>query len=130
VSRLLAASEAAAAATPEARASAVAALRAVGEDAALEPLWRDLALLRAVSVGWDEMAPAERGALLDTLAAPGRPYAVLAREKLALHALDEGRRDDALAILAALAADSDAPAGLRRRAGQVMLVLGAPPSAD
>jgi hypothetical protein len=121
---LIAAAEAAAAGTPEAMASARAALDALAADAALDPLWRDLAALRSLALAGDTLAPAVRRSTLEGLAAQGRPYRVLAQEQLAILALEEGRDADAATLYRGLVDDPEAPAGLRQRAAQVMVLLG------
>lgn len=99
-------------------------LAQVSSDTSLSPLWRDLADLRRVLVLGDAMPVAERRAILDAIAVPGRPYRTLAQEQLAMLAVEEGDRVGAIKLLTALIADQETPAGLRERAAQVIVVLG------
>lgn len=121
--RLLLASAALDAGDATARDTALGALSAVASDPALTPAWRDLAALRLASAQGSETPAAQRRAALEPLAVPGRPYRTLAQEQLALIAVETGDRDGALTILRALVSDQEAPAGLRRRAGQLIVVL-------
>lgn len=110
---------------PEAdKAAALAALDKVAADAALEPLYRDLAVLRRVLVAGSDSPIAERRAALEGIAAAGRPYRVLAQEQLALLAIEEGQTETAITILTALLTDQEATEGLRTRAGQLIVALG------
>jgi hypothetical protein len=113
------------------RAGSLAALQSLEANTALPVMWRDLAVLKRVVLLGAELPPAEARAALDPIAAPGRPYRVLALEQLAYLTLTEGKRDDAIAQLTALTQDQEAPQGLRRRAAQMVVALGgdlAPPA--
>lgn len=109
------------------RAGSLAALQAVEADAALPDTWRDLATLKRVVLLGAELSVSEARAALDPIAAPGRPYRVLALEQLAYLTLAEGKRDAAITQLQALMQDQEAPQGLRRRAAQVVVALGGTP---
>lgn len=106
------------------RAGTLAALDALAADASQPQSYRDLAVLRRVIVAGAEMPLADRRAALDPIAAPGRPFRTLALEQLAYLLIEEGRSDEAIAALTALTTDQEAPAGLRARAGQVVVALG------
>ncbi|QYK39791.1 MAG: hypothetical protein KF887_09900 [Paracoccaceae bacterium] len=106
------------------RAGTLAALDAVATDAALPQVWRDMATLRRVIVAGTDMPAAERRAALDPLAAPGRSLRPLALEQLAYLAVEAGDTDAAITQLRALTTDQEAPAGLRRRAEQMITALG------
>lgn len=106
------------------REGTLAALQAVADDATLPVAWRDLAVLRRVTVAGADMPVAERRAALDAIAAPGRPFRPLALEQLAYLRVEEGDASGAVAALRALTTDQEAPAGLRRRAAQVITALG------
>lgn len=106
------------------RAGTLAALDALAADASQPQSYRDLAVLRRVIVAGAEMPMADRRAALDPIAAPGRPFRTLALEQLAYLLIEEGRTDEAIAALTALTTDQEAPAGLRARAGQVVVALG------
>lgn len=106
------------------RAGTLAALDALAADASQPQSYRDLATLRRVIVAGAEMPVADRRAALDPIAAPGRPFRTLALEQLAYLLVEEGNTDAAIAALTALTVDQEAPAGLRARAGQVVVALG------
>lgn len=108
-------------------AATLAALEAVAADAALPQVWRDLAVLRRVTVAGADMPLPDRRAALDPLAAPGRPFRPLALEQLALLAVEAGEREAAVGQFRALLQDQQAPAGLRRRAEQMIVALGGEP---
>lgn len=126
VARLLAAAAAVQSGDMAQRAEAGAILQALAEDTRLGPEWRDLAALRLLSVPGAMANPDARQAGLEALAAEGRPYALLAREQLALLALEAGDIDAARNGFAALMVGAQTPAGLRARAGQMMEILGGP----
>ncbi|WP_126977387.1 hypothetical protein [Frigidibacter oleivorans] len=110
------------------RAEALAALDAIAADADLPPAWRQLALIKRV-IADPDMAASDRGAALDQLAQPGAPYRPLALEQQALDLVAAGERDAAVERLRALLDEQGVPAGLRRRATQLMVALGAQPEA-
>lgn len=110
------------------REAAISALAIVAGDAALPPLYRDLARLKWVILSGDALPAVDRDAALDALAAPGAPYRPLALEQQALVHLKDGRRDEAVAILRGLVEDAAASAGLQRRAAQLIVALGGDPA--
>lgn len=111
----------------EDKAASLAALDKVAADAALPPMWRDLAQLRRVMLAGADMALADRRAALEPLAQPGRPYRTLAAEQLAYLLAEDGKAAEAIAALQALLEDQDAPGGLRSRAAQMIVALGGEP---
>lgn len=104
--------------------ASLTALRAVEANATLPVAWRDLAVLKRVVLMGRDLPAAEARTALEAIAAPGRPYRVLALEQLAYLSLAEGNRDAAITQLAALTEDQESPQGLRRRAAQVVTALG------
>ncbi len=106
------------------KAAALAALTLVADDATLPASYRDLAVLRRVIVAGTDLPAAERRALLGPVAEPGRPYRALALEQLALLLVETGETAAAITALEALRQDQQATAGLRRRAGQMIVALG------
>jgi hypothetical protein len=106
------------------RTATLAALDAVAADAALPASYRDLAVLRRVSVAGAEMPAADRRAALEPLALDGRPYRPLAQEFLALLLVETGDTTGALAALQALEADPRISAPQRQRVGQLIVALG------
>lgn len=106
------------------KAATLAALDKVADDTTLSPVYRDLAVLRRVVVSGADTPVADRRTALQGLAAPGRPYRVLAEEQLAYLLIEEGKTDEALTALTALIQDQDASGSLRARLGQVVTALG------
>lgn len=106
------------------KAATLAALDKVASDTALAVSYRDLATLRRVLVAGADQPLPERRVALQGIAAPGRPYRVLAEEQLAYLLIEEGKRDDAIAALTNLMQDQEAPASLRARLAQVVTALG------
>jgi len=108
----------------EAQAEAASMLEALATDESLPPLYADLAVLKAVMLRGDSLDPAERIARLEPIAVPGRPYALLASEQIALAEIAAGAPDAARERLQGIAQDAGASASLRRRAAQLITALG------
>ena len=108
----------------EDRAGTLAALDALAADASQTMIYRDLAVLRRVTVAGAEQPLAERRMMLEPLTAPGRAFRTLALEQMAYLLVEEAKTDDAIAALTALLQDQEAPEGLRRRASQMITALG------
>ncbi len=89
-----------------------------------DPLYKDLAILRAVLVVADDLSLADLDARLSPLTGPGRPFRFTARELLAAKAFEEGDLKRARQEYGYLSLALDAPAGTRNRAGQALAVLG------
>ena len=109
------------------RTATVAALQKVEADATLPQVWRDLAVLRRVSLQGTELSVPERRGLLEPIAQAGRTFRPLAAEQLAYLLVEEGKAAQAITALQALTEDQEAPAGLRSRAGQMIVALGGTP---
>ena len=112
------------------KAATLAALTAVADDATLPASYRDLAVLRRVIVAGTDLPAADRRALLDPIAAPGRPYRPLALEQLAMLSVETGDTAAAITALEALRQDQEATPGLRRRVEQVIVALGGKPATN
>ena len=112
------------------KAATLAALTAVADDATLPASYRDLAVLRRVIVAGSDLPAADRRALLDPIAAPGRPYRPLALEQMALLSVETGDTAAAITALEALRQDQEATPGLRRRVEQVIVALGGKPATN
>ena len=112
------------------KAATLAALARVADDATLPASYRDLAVLRRVIVAGADLPADERRALLDPIAAPGRPYRTLALEQMALLSVETGDTAAAITTLEALRQDQEATPGLRRRAEQVIVALGGTPATN
>jgi hypothetical protein len=106
--------------SPEA-ASAAADLRRAAEAGDLPPRYRDLAVLRAEMLSPSD--PATARLVLDVLAAPGAPYAMLAEEQLALLDLRMGDAAAAIDRLQAVIRNAAATPGLQERAAQLIVAI-------
>lgn len=106
------------------KATALTVLQALAQDASQPQLYRDLASLRAVMLAGADQPLAERRALLQDLAVPGRAFRSLANEQLAYLLVEEGQTEAAIAAFGDLMQDQDAPSGLRTRAAQMITALG------
>jgi hypothetical protein len=106
------------------RAGALAALEHAASDASLPASYRDLAVLRRVILVGADLPLADRRALLDGIAAAGRPFRPLALEQMAYLSVEAGETEAAITQLRALTTDQEAPAGLRQRAQQMIVALG------
>ncbi len=116
---------AAAQATPEAgRDEALTQLEAVAGDASVDPVYRDLAALKAILLAGSDMPPETRIDRLAALSAPGAPYRPLALELTAYAQVEAGETDEAISILTDLVSDAEASQALRRRASQMIVALG------
>jgi hypothetical protein len=73
----------------------------------------------------DTLPAEDRIARLDTLTAPGAPFRVVAQEQKALVLVETGETDAAVALLRPLLNDGEASQGLRQRASQLIVALGA-----
>lgn len=100
------------------------AYQAVADDSSNPQPMRDLATVRAVSLQFDSMAPADVVAKLKPLAIAGRPWFGSAGEMTALAYLKMNRKDLAGPLFAALSRDAEVPTSLRSRAEGMATALG------
>lgn len=111
--------------------AAVSTLNAIAGDATVPQAQRDLALLRAVQLDFDKLAPQAVIDKLKPLAVPGNAYFPSAAELTALAWLKLGRKDKAGPLFGAIVRDPNVPASLRGRANGMATTLGqtiAPPT--
>ena len=106
------------------KAAALADLDALAADTARPQIYRDLAVLKRVTIAGADQPIADRRAALHAIDIAGRPFRVLAEEQLAYLLLEEGKKDQAVAALVALVQDQEAPAGMRQRLGLAITALG------
>lgn len=106
------------------KAGALAALDALIADTARPQIYRDLAVLKRVAIAGKDQPLADRRTALQAIDVPGRPLRVLAEEQLAYLLLEEGKKDDALKALMTLIQDQEAPSGMRQRLGLAITALG------
>ena len=103
---------------------AAATYETIAANADAPPLYRDLAVLLLALNRVDQGDPAELLPRVEPLTAEGNPWRYSARELTAM--LERKRGNDARAreIYKSLSEASDTPAGLKARAGEMLLVLG------
>jgi len=104
--------------------AARAALESIVADGLLPGVYRDLATLKLVLLEGTKSPAEERRAVLESIATPGAPFRLLAEEQLAMIDAETGETDAAIARLHSLLVDTEATAGLRRRASQLIVALG------
>ena len=109
-------------------AGAAATLDAVATDRDVPAIYRDLAGLKSQMLDVPDRDPATRRAALESLAAPGAPYALLASEQIALMDVAAGDTEAALTRLNAIVQDAGASQGLRDRASALIVALGGTPA--
>jgi hypothetical protein len=81
----------------------------------VDPLWQDLARLRAAWLRLDTADPAQLRPALERLAVPANAWRHSARELLGLSGLKAGDMDYAGRWFDQIAADRETPAALRQR---------------
>ncbi len=106
------------------RDAALDRLDALAADPDIAQVYRDLAVLKSVSLRGDALPPEERLARLSALTIPGAPYRPLAQEASAHAHVAAGDTEAALEILTDLLADAEVTQGLRNRVSQLIVALG------
>lgn len=109
--------------------AAAAALKAVEDNAELPLIYRQVAGFKRLAVLGKSLPLDERRAGYEALVGPGSQLRLLAGEQLALIEVEAGETDAAVERLQAIAGDAEATAGLRQRATQLIVALGATPEA-
>jgi hypothetical protein len=104
--------------------TALPALQQVAANEALPASYRQLAQLKRIILGADQLSVEERESALTGLAAPGQAFRPLALEQLALLRLETGDTEGARAQLESLMSEPDLSPDLRRRVTQLIVVLG------
>ncbi len=104
--------------------AAAANYQAIAKDDALPQVTRDLALIRATTLQFDAMRPADVVTRMKPLATANGPWFGSAAELTAMAYLRMNRRDLAGPLFAAIARDPDAPTSLRGRAAGMATALG------
>lgn len=105
-------------------ARAAKAYQAIADDKDMPQAMRDLATVRAVSLQFDSMAPADVVSRLKPLTVASNPWFGSAGELTAMAYLKMNRKDLAGPLFAAIARDNEAPVGLRGRAAGMATALG------
>ena len=104
--------------------AALAVLDELAGSADVEPLYQELANLKAVILRGPEMDQARRMAVLDALSNPGAPFRTIALEQRAVALLDAGDKDGALEQLRGLLQEPGVSDAMRNRTEQLIIALG------
>lgn len=105
--------------------AAVKALASISSDGSLPLEYQQLAALKALMLQHETLSAEDRRFGFEALVSPGNPYRMLAQEQLALISVEQGQIDEAIGLLEAIRADAETSGGLRARATQVIVALGA-----
>jgi hypothetical protein len=105
--------------------AAVKAYDALAQDGSLQPLWQDLAAIRASLLLIDTAQLSEMQRRLVPLADSARPYRHSARELLALSAWHNNDVTTAKKYLDMMAQDAETPPGVRSRADVLAALIAA-----
>lgn len=111
------------------RNTALGKYKAISADSGMPDPYRNLALVRATALEFDQLKPAEVESRMAPLAKPGEPWFGSAGELTAMAYLKAGQKDKAARLFAAIANDKQVPATLRTRAEQIAGTLGIDASA-
>ena len=106
------------------RQTAAAVLAGIGESGEVAPIYRDLAALQRVMILGPDMDLTERQATIQTLAADGAPFRLMALEQRALVSLEADDAAAAIVDLETILADPAAPEQLMARARQLVIAAG------
>lgn len=104
--------------------AALKQLSAIASDNALPQSYRQLAMLKRVTLGGADLPIAERRAAMEQLATPGQAFRPLAMEQLALLDLEAGDRAAAITRLQAVLKEPNVSASLQQRVSQAIVALG------
>ncbi len=104
-------------------------LLSMADSAGVPMVYRQLAILKAVSLPGSGLSPEDQRMRLEGLAQAGGLTRLLAEEQLALIDIETGARDAALERLQRIVEDAEATAGMRQRVRQLIVALGAEPAA-
>lgn len=97
---------------------------ALAEDGDAPQAYRDLASIRGVAAQFDTMKPQDVIDRLKPLATPGNAWFASAAELVAMAYMQQGKRDLAGPLFAAIAQSEEAPQTVRSRARQMAGLLG------
>ncbi|VAV87358.1 hypothetical protein MNBD_ALPHA06-154 [hydrothermal vent metagenome] len=95
-----------------------------------DPLFADMATLKAVMAVADKMSLTAIDARLGPLAGAGRPFRALAREMIASKAMQDGDLERAREEYNFLSLSLDAPSGVQQRAQIALALLGPAPKPE
>ena len=108
-------------------AGAQTALEAIAVDGSLPEIYRQIASFKSATKSGGSLSLDDRRLRLDALSAPGMSLRLLATEQLAMLDIEAGDTAAALEKLQGIVVDAEVTAGLRQRATQLIVALGAEP---
>jgi len=94
----------------------------IADPAALQPM-KDAALVRKISLQFDQLQPQQAIDALKSLAVPGNPWFGSAGELTAIALLRLGKTQEAGTLMSSIADDPGVPESIKMRAGQVASML-------
>lgn len=103
---------------------AIELLQGIIDEEGTSELYKELALLKQVMVSEGIASAEDRAEKLIPLTAPGRPFALLAKEQLALVQVEMGDDEAAIATLKRVLEDAAVTQSLRERSQQMIVALG------
>lgn len=103
---------------------AISQLKAVSDDAAIPLVYRQVASFKLLALQVDDLSIQERSLGYQALIGGNPQLRLLAEEQLALLEVEQGNEKEAIAALNAIVQDSEATAGQKRRASQLVVALG------
>lgn len=112
------------------RPAAIARYREIANDKGLAEPHRDLALIRATALEFDQLKPEDVIARMQPLTKPGAPWFGSAGELTAMAMIKQGKKLEGGRLFAAIAADQQVPESIRARAVQIAGTLGVDASAS
>ncbi|AEG47760.1 Protein of unknown function DUF2133 [Sphingobium chlorophenolicum L-1] len=104
--------------------AAIAAYKAMADDASLDQPYRDLALIRQTTLEYESLQPQQVVDRLKPLAVEGAPWFGSAGELVAIAYMKMRKPDLAGPLFAAMAKDKNVPQSIRSRARQMAGLLG------
>lgn len=99
-------------------------LRLISDDANVPPVYRQVASFKLLGMQAEELSIEERRGGYEALIGGNPQLTLMAKEQLALIDIEAGNEGAALETFRAIISDEEATAGMRRRANQMIVVLG------
>lgn len=103
---------------------AKASLKAISDNADVPPVYRQVASFKLLGMQAETLNTEERRAGYQALIGGNPQLTLMAEEQLALIDIEDGNEEAALETYRAILDDAEATAGMRRRANQMIVVLG------
>ena len=104
--------------------TAIATLQALAANTDVPQIYRDVAVFKSTLIDVEGADLAARRQTLQSLAAPGLPFRLMAQEQLALMDIAADDTDAAITTLRGIIEDAEVTRGLRERAQTLIVALG------